>query len=242
VSFIQCRCFALTAGRGWLSCRYGVDNSIPEADVILVLDCDVPWINTRCKPRDDAEIYHVDCDPLKQQMPVFYLNALARYRADSFLAVNQINRYIRSQTELQRELGSASYATRKNALARAHRDFVNGIASQAKPDANGHYQTAHLVSQLRKYCPADTIWCIEAVTQTQIVADHIQATLPGSFVNCGGGGLGWSGGGKISKICRSASNSQSCSGNETGCRDRDEQAICVPDCRRYVRASTQSLG
>jgi thiamine pyrophosphate-dependent acetolactate synthase large subunit-like protein len=128
-------------------------------------------------------------------MPVFYINALARYRADAFQALTQINGYISSQLDIKQELGSAEYAARKSALVRAHRDFVSGIASQAKPDANGHYQTAYLVSQLRKYCPADTIWCIEAVTQTQIVADHIQATLPGSFVNCGGGGLGWSGGG-----------------------------------------------
>jgi len=108
--------------------------------------------------------------------------------------MNQINRYIKSQTELQRELQAETYAMRRTALEVAHRRFVAGIASQAKPEANGHYQTAYLMSQLRKFCPADTIWCIEAVTQTQIVADQIQATLPGSWVNCGGGGLGWSGG------------------------------------------------
>jgi thiamine pyrophosphate-dependent acetolactate synthase large subunit-like protein len=195
-----------------------VDNSILEADVILVLDCDVPWINTRCKPRDDAEIYHIDCDPLKQQMPVFYLNALARYRADACLAIQQIRRYIKSHSDLQRQLSAVKYEAKRSALNRSHRDFVDSIAGQAKPDANGNYQTAHLISQLRKYCPADTIWCIEAVTQTQIVADHIQATLPGSFVNCGGGGLGWSGGGEFVLSCRNATNCRSCSWDEIGSR------------------------
>jgi thiamine pyrophosphate-dependent acetolactate synthase large subunit-like protein len=165
-------------------------------------------------------------------MPVFYINALARYRADSLLAVNQINSYIRSQTGLQRELGSAAHLARRDALVKAHRDLVNVIASQAKPDANGHYQTAYLLSQLRKYCPADTIWCIEAVTQTQIVADQIQATLPGSFVNCGGGGLGWSGGGKIRPTLHGPSDSASGSRHETGGGDGNEQAVRVPDSRR----------
>ena len=57
-----------------------------EADVILILDCDVPWIPTAGKPRagkDTQEamfdhvltgaagtkIFHLDVDPLKQQMP-----------------------------------------------------------------------------------------------------------------------------------------------------------------------------
>lgn len=203
-----------------------------------MLDCDVPWINTRCKPKDDAEIYHIDCDPLKQQMPVYYINALARYRADSCVATNQINRYIKSQTELQRELQAETYATRRTALEVAHRRFVAGIASQAKPEANGHYQTAYLMSQLRKFCPADTIWCIEAVTQTQIVADQIQATLPGSWVNCGGGGLGWSGGGKLPDVCGSDSDSSSRSGDEIGCGYGNEQAIRLPDRRRYVERNS----
>jgi thiamine pyrophosphate-dependent acetolactate synthase large subunit-like protein len=161
-----------------------------------VLDCDVPWINTRCKPREDAKIYHVDIDPLKQQMPVFYINALARYRAESCLAINQINCYINSQKDLQHQLQSEFYSKRRVKQRASHKQFLKEISDQAVPGRNGLYSTSYLCSQLRKYCPPDTIWCIEAVTQTQLVADQIQAKLPGSFINCGGGGLGWSGGGK----------------------------------------------
>lgn len=60
----------------WLGLRYGNDDSIRTADVILVIDCDVPWINTQCHPKKGAKIFHIDVDPLKQQMPVFYLAAL----------------------------------------------------------------------------------------------------------------------------------------------------------------------
>lgn len=35
------------------------------------------------------------------------------------------------------------------------------------------------------------------MTNTGFVADNIQATVPGSWINCGGGGLGWSGGGAL---------------------------------------------
>lgn len=61
---------------------------VVEADVILVMDCDVPWIPTKGKPspgetvrwdrcgsiptntksQTGARIFHFDVDPLKQQM------------------------------------------------------------------------------------------------------------------------------------------------------------------------------
>lgn len=33
----------------WLSSRYDIHDVITTADVILVLACDVPWVNARCK-------------------------------------------------------------------------------------------------------------------------------------------------------------------------------------------------
>ena len=53
------------------------------------------------------------------------------------------------------------------------------------------------MSQLRRACPAETVWVVEAVTNSVIASDQIQATIPGSWINCGGGGLGWSGGGAL---------------------------------------------
>jgi acetolactate synthase I/II/III large subunit len=43
---------------------------LAEADVILAIDSDVPWILVTSKPAPDAEIYCVDIDPLKSQMPM----------------------------------------------------------------------------------------------------------------------------------------------------------------------------
>ncbi|KAF2401741.1 thiamine diphosphate-binding protein [Trichodelitschia bisporula] len=177
---------------GWLSVRYGNEDAIRTADVILVLDCDVPWIPTQCKPATSARIYHIDTDPLKTNMPVFYINALARYRADAHLATQQLNSYISSSAALVPR--AAAYASRWDALVADHAQRLQAIALQAQPLPNGHFQTPYLMRRLRALCPADTIWVVEAVTQTFAVADHIQACAPGSWFNCGGGGLGWSGG------------------------------------------------
>jgi thiamine pyrophosphate-dependent acetolactate synthase large subunit-like protein len=163
--------------------------------VILVLDCDVPWVNTQCKPQESAKVFHVDVDPLKQQMPVFYINALQRYRADSYTTLAQLNDHI--QSKLQDKISSQHFTERWTALQASHKKRLDTIASQAVIDENNHFGAPYLSQQLKKLCPDDTIWAIEAVTNTAFVADQLQATIPGSWINCGGGGLGWSGGGAL---------------------------------------------
>ena len=165
---------------------------VKSADVILVVDCDVPWINTQCKPKEGAKIYHIDVDPLKQQMPVFYIKALQRYRADSYTSLVQLNECLVSTH--RQMLSSSLFEDRWKALQKSHKEKIRSIAAEAQIDGSGHFGTPYLIQQVRKACPNDTIWAVEAVTQTAFVADQIQATLPGSWLNCGGGGLGWSGG------------------------------------------------
>ncbi|KAI9873507.1 MAG: hypothetical protein M1830_000332 [Pleopsidium flavum] len=181
--------------RASLGVRYGVDTSIETADVILVVDCDVPWINTQCHPKKDAKIIHIDIDPLKQQMPVFYLAAMARYRADSCTAFKQLHTYINGNEELSKKV--STYDDRWENLEKQHKKRLEIINHIARPGDDGNYNVSYLTACVRKAVPKDTIFCIEAVTNTAFVADQIQASIPGSWINCGGGGLGWSGGGAL---------------------------------------------
>ncbi|KAK3074557.1 hypothetical protein LTR53_002911 [Teratosphaeriaceae sp. CCFEE 6253] len=179
----------------WLGLRYGVEDAIKTADVILLVDVDVPWIPTQCKPQDGAKVIHIDVDPLKQQMPVFYVNALARYRADAETVVTQLTAHVR--VNHQDKLTGEAIDKRWTALQKAHKEKLATIASLTKPADDGTFGCSYLISEVRKAVPRDSLFAIEAVTNTAFVADQIQATLPGSWINCGGGGLGWSGGGAL---------------------------------------------
>lgn len=180
---------------GWLGLRYGVEDSIKSADVILLLDVDVPWIPTQCRPKDNVKIIHIDVDPLKQQMPVFYVNAVARYRADGETAITQITEHIKST--MGEKISHDYFSQRWTKLQASYKQRIDTIASQAKAGDDGTFACSYLISEVRKAVPKDTIFAVEAVTNTGFVADQIQATLPGSWLNCGGGGLGWSGGGAL---------------------------------------------
>ncbi|KXJ94888.1 thiamine pyrophosphate enzyme, N-terminal TPP binding domain-domain-containing protein [Microdochium bolleyi] len=177
--------------RGWLGLRFGNDAAIEEADVIVIIDCDVPWIPTMCRPRKDALIFHIDVDPLKQQMPVFYVPAKHRYRADSLTSIEQVTTAAASIPP------SAGADERWASLKAAHAKRLKTIEAAAQPAQDGSFSTGHLCKTLRALCPEDTIWAVEAVTNTFGVHDNIRPEAPGSWINCGGGGLGWSGGGAM---------------------------------------------
>lgn len=178
----------------WLGLRYGVHDAIRTADVILVVDCDVPWIPTQCKPRSDAKIFHVDVDPLKQMMPVFYIPARHRYRADANAAITQLNAVIATFDEATTFKDAAAESERRT----SYEKLVAGLDEKfGKPFEDGSFGTGYLCRTLRRMCPGDTIWAVEAVTNTLWTHDGLRTTLPGSWINCGGGGLGWSGGGAL---------------------------------------------
>ncbi|KAL8689264.1 MAG: hypothetical protein Q9218_005025, partial [Villophora microphyllina] len=181
--------------RASLGLRYGVHECITTADVILVADCDVPWIPTQCKPQPGTRIFHIDSDPLKQQMPVFYIPAEARYKVDSCTAFSQLHTYISQSDSLKEK--HFHYQFRWDALKEEHSKRMSTIRSLAtKPSSSddASYNVSYLISRIRALVPQDTIFAIEAVTLTAFVHDQIAPSLPGTWLNCGGGGLGWSGG------------------------------------------------
>jgi len=181
----------------WLGLRFGISPEITTADVIVVVDCDVPWIPTQCKPRTDAKIFHIDSDPLKQMMPVFYIPAQQRFRADSVLATRQLTEYLHTEEAAKAQLASEAFSTRWEALQESYKAKIAKIDDTFRPKEDDTFGTGYLCKMLRKTCPQDTLWAIEAVTNTFFVHDCLQTTIPGSWINCGGGGLGWSGGGAL---------------------------------------------
>lgn len=180
---------------GWLGMKYGVDGAIENADVFLILDCDVPWINKLCKPKSSARVFHLDVDPLKESMLVFYIDAEQRYRVDAEIALNQITEYL--QNNLTEKLSSAEHDARGEALERSYAERIRTLDERAKLPDSGKLTTDYVCASLRERFPKDTIWAVEAITNAIIVSDQIRATIPGQWIHCGGGGLGWSGGGAL---------------------------------------------
>lgn len=181
---------------GWLGMGGGVQKKVTTADVIIVADTDVPWIPTQFKPSASCKVFHIDCDPLKQYTPVFYISSIATYQVDTATALNQLNDYISSTKTLTDKLSTPEYKSLMEERANFYKTRLASLAEAARPprDLNFNLEPAYLMSEIRKACPTDTIFAIEAVTCTPFVTDHIQPSTPLSWINSGAGGLGWSGG------------------------------------------------
>ncbi|EXJ54223.1 hypothetical protein A1O7_09560 [Cladophialophora yegresii CBS 114405] len=179
-----------------LGMRYGSDPAITTADFILVVDCDVPWIPTQCKPKKDARIVHIDVDVLKRQMPVFYIPAYARFSADSATSFTQLNDYLASNPRQSDEDHAAAAKKRQEAYT-ARWSRPKELAKLPENPQQAAIDPHVLGGQIRAAVPKDAIFAVEAVTLTLFVADQIAPVLPKSWINCGGGGLGWSGGGAL---------------------------------------------
>jgi acetolactate synthase-1/2/3 large subunit len=53
-----------------MHCGWDPHALLKEADVVLVVDCDVPWIPKEGKPKPDARVVHVGPDPLFARYPL----------------------------------------------------------------------------------------------------------------------------------------------------------------------------
>ncbi|KAE8555675.1 hypothetical protein EYB25_000373 [Talaromyces marneffei] len=162
---------------GWLSLHFGRHDAVKTADFILVVDSDTPWIPTVCKPKDTAKVVHLDVDPLKQQIPMFYLPSIATFKVDSTTAFKQINDYIASNSNLTQTLNSPEVNERQKSVEESYRKRLQDIADSAVTPAGGpdaYLNANYLMGQLKMAAPPDTIWAIEAVTLTLQAADHLQ--------------------------------------------------------------------
>ena len=186
-------CFPSTHNAS-LGFRFSFDKSTTEADLILVIDCDVPWIPSRNPPLQDAKIYHIDVDPLNSLMTTSNFPAHRRWKADSFTALMQLNGYLQGNASLSKTLKDPDYAQRRQRLTKEHTIRQAAFKDLATPREDGTITADHVGAVIKSSVPADTVFVIEAVTLATRISDQLRTSVPGSWINCGGAGLGWSGG------------------------------------------------
>ena len=164
---------------------------LAEADVVLVIDSDVPWIPTINKPAHDARIFHVDIDPLKGSIPLWYIGAHRSFGADAATALAQINAH------LDREgFDEAVARARIRHYSGLHAERAKQLEQREKPSGDT-ITPEFLTASVRKAIDADTVVLNEGITNYPAICDHIARTKPGTFFASGGGSLGWNGGAAV---------------------------------------------
>ena len=164
---------------------------LAAADVVLVIDSDVPWIPKHSHPAAAARIFHIDVDPLKHQMPLWHVAAEASFRADAETALGQLNAWLEG-----RAIDEGKVEERRAYFAKLSEQRAEKLASlEAKPA--GRLTAEFVVARLRGLAGDDTIFINESISNYQTVYNHLRLNRPGAILTSGGGSLGWNGGAAI---------------------------------------------
>lgn len=169
-----------------MNAGYNPDPMLDEADVIVVADCDVPWIPAKKAPGDDCKIIHLGADPLFSRYPI------RGFHAD--VAITGVLK--------------ASLAALDKALEGEEKGAKSRIDSRRKRIADLRAEQAErkkaVIEKARTDSPIHPAWvshCIDQVKdddaivikESQLMHHHMRFTQPGTFYSLGyGGGLGWS--------------------------------------------------
>jgi acetolactate synthase-1/2/3 large subunit len=159
--------------------------TLPDADVVVVVECDVPWLPAYAKPREDATVIGIAHDPLYTRYPIrtFPVDiALAGAPRYSLAALADALEPEQLDADAIAERGRRWAAAHEQVRAAAH-----DRAQSTRGDSPLHRAWfAHCLEQVRD---DDTI----VVNELGFDTSQFESEQPGSFYGVSTAGvLGWS--------------------------------------------------
>jgi acetolactate synthase I/II/III large subunit len=162
---------------------------IADADVVLVIDYDVPYAIAEGVPSNDAKVVHIDIDPLTQGRPLWGHGADTFIKADSRAAIPALIRLVQQKLTAERtkvlrerfgrlENGHKKMRSEWKALA-----MSNSGRKPISPD-----WLSHCVSEV---IDNDTIVVNHTITDSASVTEQINRTEPGTLLGCAAGSIQW---------------------------------------------------
>jgi acetolactate synthase-1/2/3 large subunit len=163
--------------------------AISAADVILLVESDVPWLPATVTMREDVQVFHVDPDPAKASMPLWSYPVDVAVQADGPAAlaaiVAELGRIAESQPAVARRLADRVERLRERPSAPAQRAD------------SGPLTPLGVMSALSEVIDPDDIVVEEAVTNAEAVYKGLERTRPGTLTGAAAPGLGWALGGSL---------------------------------------------
>src|SRR5271156_1458377 len=169
---------------------FSADDAVPDADVGLLVDVEVPWFPAEVQPNERSFWAHIDVDVLKVGSPMWTFPGHLRMQGSTGRILDQLLTELKAKAT-PRFKAAAAARLEKLKTARASRlaHAATLAADHGKPGAiNPHF----LMAELGKVLDDEDIIFNEAVTNTPAVLMQIPRRLPNTAFNTNGAGLGWS--------------------------------------------------
>ncbi len=175
-------------------CFFGFDPTpfLPDTDLGLLLDIDVPWLPHATQPREDTQWLHIDMDPVKKDFPMWGFASDARWPADCAVALGAIHEAVESLAD---EAFHARVRERMRSWpdlqAQRRAKWASVAAEAGSTDALNPAWVCAAVG--RRLAPEDVV-INEGIRNSPAVLQQIPRSQPMSFLGGAGGGLGYSAG------------------------------------------------
>lgn len=172
-------------------CHQGSDPAplLSKADVILIIDHDVPYIPTFACPSPGAKIAYLDLDPVKMEIPLWSFPADMFLHGDSSKSLSTLLNMVR---ELITSKDKARHEEKLEALRLQHDGRIEKWTTNAiEKSKQKPIEADWLAYCINEMADENTLFVSETVTNSGVVSHQISTHQPGTFFTNGGSCLGW---------------------------------------------------
>ena len=166
---------------------------LSDADVVVIVDCDVPWIPRDTTLAPDAFVAQIDRDPIKADMPLWSFPIDVALCADPAVALSQLADALGAHERSATERWQQRRDGLEPAIAASTRSARDGAAGADVTPTDVRAVVLALSESLEPEC----LVIEEAVSNIGPVAELLDRPLPGTLYSAGGPGLGWSPGAAV---------------------------------------------
>jgi acetolactate synthase-1/2/3 large subunit len=132
---------------------FAVDALIPGADLILTVECDVPWYPNQVRPPDSTPIVQIGVDPLYSSYPLRGFPSDLTLQGNPVLALGQITRALQ-----QRGVDPGIRAARDRRLQELHDALLDDLEqSAAAAPGDGPAEIPFISAAVNRILGPDTI-------------------------------------------------------------------------------------
>ncbi len=169
-------------------CHLGYDAGpyLDDADAILVLECDVPWVPSLKAPRPHCKIVHLGVDPLFQRYPIRGFAGDLSVTSAAGAALPAL------AAALDRHAAGTAVEERRHRIGERRKALLAGWQKTRESSASLRpISMAWASACIARAKPEDAI----LVNEYTLMPEHCGSNLPGTYFGSSpASGLGWGGG------------------------------------------------
>jgi acetolactate synthase-1/2/3 large subunit len=165
-----------------MHCGFDATPLLPAADLVLVLESDVPWIPGQVAPNAACKVVHLGVDPLYARYPI------RGFRADLTITGEAVGAL--AQLDLALQKVDAGFQARIEARRKTAADFrkTHGLPGTSMTQAPAAMSAKWVTRCIDDICDADTV----VLNEYPLVLEELMRIKPSNYYSHSpAGGLGW---------------------------------------------------